>query len=240
MANELFKIALGGIVLASLAFGAKASGVEQKLKGNFDSLVSSFSGTVPDSQEQEQEAKPENNSNPDNESSTSQTVPIIFDDGKDNDDEIPLVGLPDFIPARVSVSDKKLVGISDSPKSNARKIIPVITANSPTKKVQTGLDTEQVFEGGGEGFVGATIRETPIERLSLNQITQKLGVSASKAASLRAEAQGKDRDFDFGTNTGSGQKGNSKRATRESLEERLARAAARATKTFDSGSITNF
>lgn len=46
------------------------------------------------------------------------------------------------------------------------------------------------FIGGGPSFEGGTIFETPIENLSLNQIIERFGVSASEAASIRAEAIG--------------------------------------------------
>jgi len=48
----------------------------------------------------------------------------------------------------------------------------------------------QQFTGGGVSFMGGSIFETPIEFLSLNQIIERFGVSASRAASLRAEAIG--------------------------------------------------
>jgi len=58
-------------------------------------------------------------------------------------------------------------------------------------QVQTTLDTGQQFFGGGTGFIGGFVTETPIEFLSLNQIIEMgLASSASEAASLRAEARG--------------------------------------------------
>lgn len=57
--------------------------------------------------------------------------------------------------------------------------------------VQTTLETGQQFEGGGVGFIGGFVTETPIEFLSLNQIIEMgLASTASEAASLRAEAIG--------------------------------------------------
>jgi len=44
----------------------------------------------------------------------------------------------------------------------------------------------QKFEGGGVSFTGGSIFETPIANLSLSQIIDKFGVTASQAANLRA------------------------------------------------------
>jgi len=46
------------------------------------------------------------------------------------------------------------------------------------------------FVGGGPSFEGGTIFETPIEFLSLSQIIDRFMVSATEAASIRAEAIG--------------------------------------------------
>lgn len=62
-------------------------------------------------------------------------------------------------------------------------------------QVQTELDTGQQFAGFGPSFEGGVVRETPLEFLSLNQISEMLGISASRAASLRAEAIGFDGGF---------------------------------------------
>lgn len=49
----------------------------------------------------------------------------------------------------------------------------------------------QQFFGGGPSFIGGTVFETPITgESSLGFIIDKLGVSASRAASIRAEARG--------------------------------------------------
>jgi len=63
---------------------------------------------------------------------------------------------------------------------------------------------DQEFTGGGVSFIGGSITETPIGNLSLSQIIDKFGVTASQAANLKAEALDDFGDFDFGTNTGSG------------------------------------
>lgn len=56
--------------------------------------------------------------------------------------------------------------------------------------VETQISDQQFF-GGGPSFIGGTIFETSIERLSLGQIIEMgLAGSASEAASLKAEATG--------------------------------------------------
>jgi len=56
------------------------------------------------------------------------------------------------------------------------------------KNVQTAID--QTFKGGGVSFIGGSVSEIPLERLSLGQIIDRFDVSASKASSLRQEAIG--------------------------------------------------
>jgi len=70
--------------------------------------------------------------------------------------------------------------------------------------VQSGLDTGQQFQGGGVSFIGGSVNETPIEFLTVSQIVDQFGVSASQAVNILAQAQDNFGDFDFGTNTGSG------------------------------------
>jgi len=56
--------------------------------------------------------------------------------------------------------------------------------------VQTDIEGN-VFGGGGVSFIGGTVRETPITAQStLGFIIDRLGVSASRAASIRAELRG--------------------------------------------------
>jgi len=66
------------------------------------------------------------------------------------------------------------------------------------------LNQEQQFTGGGPSFIGGSVTETPTCNLSLSQIIDKFGGSASQAADRRARACDDFGDFDFGTNTGSG------------------------------------
>jgi len=63
---------------------------------------------------------------------------------------------------------------------------------------------EQSFFGGGISFEGGTVRETPIEFLSLSQIIDRFNVTASQAADIRARARDDFGDFDFGSNLGFG------------------------------------
>ena len=58
--------------------------------------------------------------------------------------------------------------------------------------------------GGGPSFIGGTINEIPISELSLGQIIDRFGVTASQASNIQAQAQNNFDDFDFGTNTGGG------------------------------------
>jgi len=55
--------------------------------------------------------------------------------------------------------------------------------------VQSAIPDQQ-FQGGGLSFIGGSVSEIPLERLSLGSIIDRLGVTASQAASLRAEAIG--------------------------------------------------
>lgn len=60
------------------------------------------------------------------------------------------------------------------------------------------------FQGGGESFIGGSVREIPIDRLSLGNIIERFGVTASQAVDIRSRARNDFDDFDFGSNTGSG------------------------------------
>jgi len=75
------------------------------------------------------------------------------------------------------------------------------------------VDLPPGFSGGGPSFEGGTIFETNDCFLSLNQLIEKYGVSASQAADIKAQActaepgfQPTDfpEEFEFGTSTGSG------------------------------------
>ena len=74
------------------------------------------------------------------------------------------------------------------PTTLADFIPKMIEAIIPTT-VQTTIPDQQ-FIGGGPSFIGGTVSEIPLERQSLSDIINNLGVTASQAASLRAEAIG--------------------------------------------------
>jgi len=61
-----------------------------------------------------------------------------------------------------------------------------------------------VFRGGGQSFIGGSVTEIPVDRLSLGGIIDRFNVTASQAADIRARARDDFGGFDFGTNTGSG------------------------------------
>ena len=65
-------------------------------------------------------------------------------------------------------------------------------------------ETVAPAQGGGPSFIGGQINEIPLENLSLSQIIDRFGVSASQASNIQAQAQNSLGNFDFGTNTGSG------------------------------------
>ena len=61
-----------------------------------------------------------------------------------------------------------------------------VDINQENFNVQTDIEGNQ-FRGGGVSFIGGTVRETPITAQStLGFIIDRLGVSASRAASIRA------------------------------------------------------
>jgi len=67
---------------------------------------------------------------------------------------------------------------------------PIIPSElAPIQSFLIGQPIQQ-FQGGGVSFFGGSIFETPLENLSLSQIIDKFNVTASQAASLRAEAIG--------------------------------------------------
>jgi len=73
--------------------------------------------------------------------------------------------------------------------------------------VQDKIEDESLpagFSGGGLSFIGGSIFQTPIANLSLSQIIDQFGVTASQAANIKAIAADDFGDFNFGTNTGSG------------------------------------
>ena len=107
------------------------------------------------------------------------------------------LGLEEFgppAPGQARIVDEILTpegGILQTPTS----LMDFINRILPTRQLESitiapSIQSEAGFMGGGPSFIGGTIFETPIERLSLSQIIDRFGVSASRAASIRAEAQG--------------------------------------------------
>ena len=129
--------------------------------------------------------------------------------------------------------------IDNTPEPQTPKSLPQVE-RTRVRNVQTGIDNKR-FTGGGPGFIGGEVRETPVTKNStLSFIINKFGVSASKAASIRTNLRGGLDDFDLGTNTGSGLKGSSPTAIRESRIDKLKAEEQKALQIFDSGSISNF
>jgi len=105
--------------------------------------------------------------------------------------ELPIIpGITDIFTPRDESTD-----ITDTPAAEGRatdrgrsiRQTPEQMINE-NFNVQTQLD--QQFQGGGLSFIGGSVSEIPIERLSLGQIVDQFDVTASQAANLRAIAQG--------------------------------------------------
>jgi len=83
---------------------------------------------------------------------------------------------------------------ADFPEEFVEKTPSILTPVLEPKPIASFLIDEplQQFTGGGVSFIGGSIFETPFDLASstLNDIIEKLGVSASEASSLRREAQG--------------------------------------------------
>jgi len=84
------------------------------------------------------------------------------------------------------IGGSEIVSARNELEFRARQIQNII---QPVRQVQTAIP-DQTFQGGGISFIGGSVSEIPIERLSLGSIIDRLGVTASQAASLRAEAIG--------------------------------------------------
>jgi len=83
---------------------------------------------------------------------------------------------------------------------------------TPAEKfVQDKIQSDELpagFSGGGSSFIGGQILPfgtgQDISKLSLSEIIDRFGVTASQAANIKAIAADDFGDFDFGTNTGLG------------------------------------
>jgi len=108
--------------------------------------------------------------------------------------EFPSVTIPDIDFPNI-FEPRETTDITETPAAEGRasdrgRTIPeIIESIIPSGSIQSGIQGQQ-FTGGGPSFIGGSVTEIPIERLSLGQIIERLGVTASQAASLRAEAIG--------------------------------------------------
>jgi len=138
----------------------------------------------------------------------------IFEDFKFPTFDFSDFKLPDIFGFDVTEPTGDPVDITETPAgqgraSNRGRTIPdlILDMNNlprENQNVQSQLRTGQQFFGGGPSFIGGAINETPIENLSLGQIIDRFGVTASKARDIQARARNDFGDFNFGTNTGSG------------------------------------
>jgi len=102
------------------------------------------------------------------------------------------------IPASEDISGAEFTKAINEAEFRARQQDPIRIISD--QNVQTDIEGNQ-FSGGGVSFIGGSVTETPIRFLSLGQIIDRFGVSASRAADIRAQALNDFGDFDFGTNT---------------------------------------
>jgi len=104
------------------------------------------------------------------------------------------------IPASEDISGSEFASARNANEFRARQEAQLQQALNPG--VQTGLQTGQQFQGGGLSFIGGSVSEIPIDRLSLGGIIDRFNVTASQASDIRARALDDFGGFDFGTNTG--------------------------------------
>jgi len=113
--------------------------------------------------------------------------------------EFPTIDFSNIFGGENGTATETPIDITETPAAEGRasdrgRITDVINSFLPlpileNTNVQTDIEGN-TFQGGGISFIGGTVTETPIRFLSLSQIIDKFGVSASRAASLRAEAIG--------------------------------------------------
>lgn len=118
------------------------------------------------------------------------TTPIEFP--KIEFPTVDLSGFTDFFTPSEIGTDITETPAAEGRASTRDRIVDTISSIIPTAEnfnVQTDIEG-QTFTGGGISFIGGSVTEIPIERLSLSQIIDQFGISASAASSLRAEAIG--------------------------------------------------
>ena len=130
--------------------------------------------------------------------------------------EFPKIEFPDFnidlglgdLFKGGNIEDPDITGTpqNESRANRDRSVTEIIKNIIPQENLNVQTEIEnQTFQGGGLSFIGGTVRETPITGQStLGFIIDKLGVTASQASNIRAEAGDDFGGFDFGTNTGMG------------------------------------
>jgi len=104
---------------------------------------------------------------------------------------IDLTAITDIFKPREESTDITETPAAIGRASDRGRLTEIIESIMPQQdfSVQSSIENQQFF-GGGPSFIGGSISEIPIERLSLNDIIERLGVSASQAVSLRSEAIG--------------------------------------------------
>jgi len=230
---------LSGLISLALVLGTATAFI---LSGGSDKVSGFFNSQV-------QKAKGENE--------IDSTTPKPIDEGNVLPNPQDIQNIKDMPPARETVPKNKLDfkiptinGEMEGPPSPFNTPKPPINSRTskpiPTPKIQENYNVQtgikgKSFKGGGPDFSGGTIRETPVTKNStLSFIIKRFGVSASKAASIKAGLSGGLEKVDFGTNTGSGQIGHTPEATKLTRKERMEIAAQNAQKIFNSENITNF
>jgi len=102
-----------------------------------------------------------------------------------------------FVKTPAEIAEEQAFINSLNPPIAVPEVMPPIVSDLPP-----GFE---IFVTPGSNVPGGSISETPITcNSTLGFIIDKLGVTASQAADIRAQACNDFGDFDFGTNTGSG------------------------------------
>jgi len=120
---------------------------------------------------------------------------------------IPTAAAEEPIPIPTESTDFTSVGAAGARSDRDASRLPAILPNSEEEFAQimeqTMLELPTGFIGGGLSFIGGTINEIPLCNLSIGDIAEKFGISASAAANKKF-IECEESNFDFGTNTGSG------------------------------------
>jgi len=174
-------------------------------------LLSSLAGqTVTTEQGQDVMIPPDTMVDPDTGVVTSETPPIVIDGGATFEENLfatTRAGVFDTLVENLGLSPTQAGNIVRGSKTLADLSAILFRANQgqfdirprPQEAETQDLtvssflldEPTQKFQGGGLSFIGGSIFETPITaNSSLSFIIDQLGVSASQAASIRAELRG--------------------------------------------------